>query len=644
MIRSWQSYIEAFMNRFIGKRYLPVWLIMVIDLSMVAGAFFFSFLLLTNFDFDSLFNLNHLKTMAFVEFWYAAAFLIVKSNEGAFRHTGTRDLMRLFSASLLSMTTIYITSRLLMKPLDFSLEVLTPAFIILHTFTLSMGMLGLRMFVKMAYYRFVLKTGKRKEIGVLVYGSGITGVAVRNALKQDPSSKMEVRAFVDDNYKMRGKRIDGIKVYSFDDVFNEEFIKRNEIGAVIWSPQDISGEGFNKVGEACMQFGLTFERTPNMKEWIGGNFSQKQLRKVKIEDLLNRRPISLENKEVENFLKGKRVLVTGAAGSIGSEICRQVLSYGPERLIMVDNGETPMYEVLNELARSGADVSKIQSYICDVTREYRVNEVFRMEKPEVVFHAAAYKHVPLMEENPKEAVRVNIMGTRIVAEAAIAVGSEKFVMVSTDKAVNPSNVMGATKRTAEILVQSLRGKGNTEFVITRFGNVLGSNGSVIPVFRKQIENRENITVTHQDIVRYFMTIPEAVQLVLEAGTMGNGGEIFVFDMGAPVRIYDLAVKMIKLSGLELGKDIEIVFSGLRPGEKLYEELLNDAESTLPTHHPKIMKAKVREYDSVLVTALVERISGGALNGSSDMELVKLLKEMVPEYVSMNSEYQKLDAN
>ena len=412
---------------------------------------------------------------------------------------------------------------------------------------------------------------------------------------------------------------------------------------MIWSPQEIAGEGFNRAGEACLTFGLSFERTPNIKEWIGGSLSQKQLRKVKIEDLLNRRPISLENKEVENFLTGKRVLVTGAAGSIGSEICRQVLSYKPEKLIMVDNGETPMYEVLNELKRGGADMSRIVSYMCDVTREYRVNEIFKREKPEVVFHAAAYKHVPLMEENPKEAVRVNVMGTKIVAEATIAVGAEKFVMVSTDKAVNPSNVMGATKRTAEILVQSMQGKGKTEFVITRFGNVLGSNGSVIPVFRKQIENRENITVTHKDIVRYFMTIPEAVQLVLEAGTMGHGGEIFVFDMGEPVRIYDLAVKMIKLSGLELGRDIEIVFSGLRPGEKLYEELLNDAESTLPTHHPKIMKAKVREYDGILVSALVDRMSGAALNGSTDMDLVRLLKELVPEYVSMNSEFQQLDS-
>jgi FlaA1/EpsC-like NDP-sugar epimerase len=643
MIHNWQTYIEAFMNRFLGKRYLPVWLILVIDLSMVAGAFFFSFLLLTDFDLNTLFTLNRLQALFFLELCYAISFVAFRSYEGAFRHTGTRDLMRLFTSTVVAMTASYAFSRFLIWNLDYDLKVLSPAFLILHAFTFSMGVLGLRLFVKLAYSRFVLNASKRKEIGVVVYGAGITGVAVRNALKQDPSSRMEVRAFIDDNGKLRGKRIDGIKVYSFDDVFKEEFLKQHEIGAVIWSPQEISGDGFKNAGEACITFGLRFERTPNIKDWIGGNLSQKQLRKVKIEDLLNRRPISLENQEVENFLKGKRVLVTGAAGSIGSEICRQVLSYGPEKLIMVDNGETPMYEVLNELARSGADMSRIVSYMCDVTREYRVNEIFKKEKPEVIFHAAAYKHVPLMEENPKEAVRVNVMGTKIVAEASISVGAEKFVMVSTDKAVNPSNVMGATKRTAEILVQSLRGKGKTEFVITRFGNVLGSNGSVIPVFRKQIENRENITVTHRDIVRYFMTIPEAVQLVLEAGTMGNGGEIFVFDMGDPVRIYDLAVKMVKLSGLELGKDIEIVFSGLRPGEKLYEELLNDAESTLPTHHPKIMKAKVREYDGVLVSALVERMSGAALNGSTDMDLVRLLKELVPEYVSMNSEFQKLDS-
>jgi len=282
------------------------------------------------------------------------------------------------------------------------------------------------------------------------------------------------------------------------------------------------------------------------------------------------------------------------------------------------------------------------SFMGDVTRENRMEEIFSQCKPDVVFHAAAYKHVPLMEENAKEAVRVNVVGTQVVAEASIRHGVKKFVMISTDKAVNPSNVMGATKRTAEILVQELNNKHETEFIMTRFGNVLGSNGSVIPLFRKQIENRENVTVTHKDIVRYFMTIPEAVQLVLEAGTMGHGGEIFVFDMGQPVRIYDLAVKMIKLSGLTLGRDIRIIETGLRPGEKLYEELLGDLENTIPTHNPKIMIAQISTKSSVQLEPLLERLSNGSLNGASDLELVKTIKELVPEYRSLNSEFASLD--
>jgi FlaA1/EpsC-like NDP-sugar epimerase len=282
------------------------------------------------------------------------------------------------------------------------------------------------------------------------------------------------------------------------------------------------------------------------------------------------------------------------------------------------------------------------SFMGDVTRENRMEEIFNLCKPDVVFHAAAYKHVPLMEANAKEAVRVNVVGTQVVAEAAIRHGVKKFVMVSTDKAVNPANVMGATKRTAEILVQELNGKSDTEFITTRFGNVLGSNGSVIPLFRRQIENRENVTVTHKDIVRYFMTIPEAVQLVLEAGTMGHGGEIFVFDMGLPVRIYDLAVKMIKLSGLTLGKDIRIVETGLRPGEKLYEELLGDLENTIPTHHPKIMIAAVQQASSEQLKPLLEKLTNASLNGASDLDLVKTLKMLVPEYLSLNSEFARLD--
>jgi FlaA1/EpsC-like NDP-sugar epimerase len=335
-------------------------------------------------------------------------------------------------------------------------------------------------------------------------------------------------------------------------------------------------------------------------------------------------------------------LVTGAAGSIGSEICRQVLHYAPESLTIVDIAETPMNDLVLELSKIGVMFERVKTYIGDVTRENRINEIFEAVKPEVVFHAAAYKHVPMMENNAKEAVKVNVFGTKLVAQASIQFGVKKFVMISTDKAVNPANVMGATKRSAEILVQSLNTQGKTEFITTRFGNVLGSNGSVIPLFRRQIENREDLTVTHKDIVRYFMTIPEAVQLVLEAGTMGKGGEIFVFDMGKAVRIYDLAEKMVKLSGLTLNQDIRIVETGLRPGEKLYEELLSDAESTIPTHHPKIMIAKVRQYSAETIDPIFNQMTYSSMNGSTDSDMVKLLKQLVPEFISLNSEYSKLD--
>ena len=352
--------------------------------------------------------------------------------------------------------------------------------------------------------------------------------------------------------------------------------------------------------------------------------------------------ISLDNNKLHAFIKDKVVLVTGAAGSIGSEICRQVLYYQPKYLVLFDNAETPMNDLLLELRGLPEFAGNVVSVMGDVTRENRVEEVFAMYKPNMVFHAAAYKHVPMMEVNAKEAVKVNVEGTRIVASKAIEHGAQKFVLISTDKAVNPTNVMGATKRAAEILIHNLAKTGKTEFITTRFGNVLGSNGSVIPLFHKQIENRQPLTVTHKDVIRYFMTIPEACQLVFEAATMGNGGEIFVFDMGEPVRIYDLAEKMVRLSGLVLGRDISIVETGLRPGEKLYEELLSDAESTLPTHHPKIMIAQVATPEEHTSHPLFVSLSYAVSNGSTDIEIVTTLKSLIPEYISQNSSFSELD--
>ena len=634
--------IEDLVLNILGKRYLPIWLILLIDLSMVLISYIFAELLLTNFSVPNIATIERLQPMALVTFCFGVSFVVFKSYEGAFRHTGARDLSRLFIATIVALSVVYGISRFLTTTLLYDMKNLTLAFLILQGFTFSMGVLGLRLFVKLSYGRFVLKTSGRKEIGVLIYGAGVTGITVRNAIRQDPKSNTEVVGFVDDNEKVVGKRIDGIKVYSFDEVFDEKFLTKNKVKGVVWSIQKEVGTSFHKVGDACIAHTLTFQRVPNIKDWIGGTLSSNQLRKVRIEDLLNRTPISLDHKEITSFIKGKRVLVTGAAGSIGSEICRQVLHYAPESLTIVDIAETPMNDLVLELNKIGLMFERVKTFIGDVTRENRINEIFEAVKPEVVFHAAAYKHVPMMENNAKEAVRVNVFGTKLVAQASIHYGVKKFVMISTDKAVNPANVMGATKRSAEILVQSLNTQGKTEFITTRFGNVLGSNGSVIPLFRRQIENREDLTVTHKDIVRYFMTIPEAVQLVLEAGTMGNGGEIFVFDMGKAVRIYDLAEKMVKLSGLTLNQDIRIVETGLRPGEKLYEELLSDAESTIPTHHPKIMIAKVRQYSTETIDPIFNQMTYSSMNGSTDSDMVKLLKQLVPEFISLNSEYSKLD--
>jgi FlaA1/EpsC-like NDP-sugar epimerase len=459
----------------------------------------------------------------------------------------------------------------------------------------------------------------------------------KRTLEKDTRNHQIGVAFIDDNEKLSGSRIEGIKVYSTKQLtkLKEEFQAKTLIVAI----QNPNGDKLQAVLDEAIALKMEVQKVPNPKSWINGTFSSKQLKKIRIEDLLGREVIEIKNDELMNELSSSIILVTGAAGSIGSGLVDQIARYQPKKIILLDQAESPMYDLQFALNQQFPTLS-FDVVIGDISNEERMHKLFHHFQPEIVFHAAAYKHVPMMELNPAEAIQTNVKGTKILSDLSIQFGVKKFIMISTDKAVNPTNVMGASKRIAEIYVQKMNEQEKTQFITTRFGNVLGSNGSVIPLFQKQIENGGPVTITDERITRFFMTIPEACQLVLEAATMGKGGEIFVFEMGKSVKIVDLAKKMIQLSGLELGKDIEITFTGLRPGEKLYEELLANEENTMPTHHQKILIAKTRLENNEQLASIQTLID---LSVQQENEaIVRQMKKIVPEFISNNSEYQKLD--
>ncbi|HFB99713.1 MAG TPA: polysaccharide biosynthesis protein, partial [Phaeodactylibacter sp.] len=478
---------------------------------------------------------------------------------------------------------------------------------------------------------------------VAIYGAGETGISTKKALDRDLGNRFSVNAFFDDNRKYQKKRLLGVPIYPAD--FLERYLITNQPKILILADNNISTKRKQEIIDRCLEHHVKVRNVPPVEKWINGELSLQQIKEIKIDDLLERAPIQLNLNNIEDQIKGKTILITGAAGSIGSEIARQIMRFYPQLVVLLDQAETPLYELNIEISNNFT-FSKHEIVIADVRNKERMENVFRSFQPDIVYHAAAYKHVPLMEHNPSEAILTNVIGTSIVADLSVKYKVKKFVFVSTDKAVNPTNIMGASKRMAEIYIQSLNhaqydNNTFTKFITTRFGNVLGSNGSVIPLFKKQIAAAGPVTVTHPEMTRYFMTIPEACQLVLEAGAMGRGGEIYVFDMGKSIKILDLAKRMIRLSGLELGKDIQIIFTGLRPGEKLYEELLNPAETSLPTHHKKILIATVREYDFEKVKNIVSQLHL-LFDKQNNNDLVKMLKDYIPEFKSNNSVFEKLD--
>ena len=570
---------------------------------------------------------------------YLVAFLISRTYDGMLRYSGFNDIRKLFSACTFTMAFLIITKLIFTHVSPRWAAELYPRYVtIVYHYLITLVIMILMRFTIRRLYNEVYKNAGDK-MNVLVYGAGDGGTMLLKTLSQDTNSKFKIKAFVDDDPKRAKSQINTIKVYSPQTALTPEFIEKYSIDVMIVAIPSLSEERKKEIIEKGLALNLVVKSIPSFDKWVDGKISTNQIQDIKIEDLLGRKPIQLSNQNVSREIMGKVVLVTGAAGSIGSEICRQVMHYSPAKLIMLDQAESPMYDFqfeMNNTPDFKLMRDKMAFVITNVKDPVRMREVFEEFRPQIVYHAAAYKHVPFMEENAYEAVFVNVFGTKLVADLAVEFGAEKFVMISTDKAVNPTNVMGATKRIAEIYTQSR--KCNTKFITTRFGNVLGSNGSVVPLFRKQIAQGGPITVTDRRITRFFMTIPEACSLVLEAGSIGEGGDIFVFDMGEKVKIWDLAEKMRKLSH---HPEIEIIETGLRPGEKLYEEVLANEENTIKTDNEKIMHAVVRKYEAANVDKMLEKLHT-ELETCDPMKIVAQMKVIVPEFKSNNSIFSQLD--
>ncbi len=620
-------------------RILPRWMIVLIDLSFIGFSAMTGYLLRFNFSLTDMEAYGPWQGSFLTMGCGLLAILITSSYKGIIRYTGIQDGVRIFF--MLILTALLVCGINLVYHYNPQANLVPYSVLLIGFLSSFLFLFNYRLLVKYIFssYRSVLINRSR----VMIFGAGRTGMMTRHVVESTP--RMKVVGFLEDDMNKAGKLLDGVKIFSANNDDLQLLLSDLQVDDLVITAKDISLSRKNELVDVCLKQKVKIRTVPPVEKWVRGELSISQIKEINIEELLGRESIRIVNPAIDQEIRGRRVCITGAAGSIGSELLRQLLSYKPELVVLIDQAESALHEVEREVRARESGV-RVFPYLADITNKDRISSIFGDHKPEIVFHAAAYKHVPMMEGNPSEAITCNILGTRILADVSVTHGVRKFVMVSTDKAVNPTNVMGCSKRIAEIYVQALgndlQRKGRrTAFVTTRFGNVLGSNGSVIPTFKKQIQSGGPITVTHPEITRYFMTIPEASQLVLEAAIMGKGGEIFIFDMGQSVKILDLARKMIQLSGLEPDRDIEIVFTGLREGEKLYEELLNNKEDTIPTHHDKILIAKVQEYDYPEISSYVGLFED-LVNDRNELKMVALMKELVPEYKSNYSRFEVLD--
>jgi len=630
----------------------PRWVVLIIDIIIVILSY-----VISNFILNSFLNTFNFEKLLYkipiVTIIYLCCFLFYKTYKGVVKKTGLKDAQKVFISNFSAFIILFVFSvffrYLIQDKVDYDNELIysirfSYSIIFVHSFIATVLMVSARIFYKWFYENHIDKRGAFEKI--LIYGAGDSGFITRDVLQKDTQHHYKVIGFIDDNPIKIGNIINGIKIYSINDI-TSDFIEKHNVSQIIISINNIKTNELLKLSKSLEDLPVNIKIIPQISKWIDGTYKTNQIKQLNIEDLLGRESIQLNNPVINKNIEGKKVLVTGAAGSIGSEIARQIALMDFKQLVLIDQAESAIYDVQQILKNqiSTDKFNRIEFIVSSVKDVKQMSNIFEKFKPQIIFHAAAYKHVPLMEKLPFEAVSTNVFGTKVIADLADSHGAEKFVMVSTDKAVNPTNVMGATKRVAEIYVNCINEISKTNYIVTRFGNVLGSNGSVIPLFKRQLDKGGPLTVTHPDITRYFMTIPEACQLVLEAGIMGKGGEIFVFDMGESMKIIDLAKRMIRLSGFKYPEEIDIEIVGLRPGEKIYEELLANDENTIKTHHEKIMIAKVNTNKCVDNKKIIEELclkASNIENNNQILELVSLIKEVVPEFISQNSEYQKLD--